>query len=152
MASKVENLWPPDVAASTKRLSPVAILRQQATLLGQRTKNIVEAEVETKGTDFQRRLQHWFYLVAPGLDFYKYPLFLVEHDPTKFYPLKIVWWNKIGSGTPSANKRTSLAERAKAKKELSADSEETFKAHLKRIFADDQTKGVIQSLIDQSVG
>lgn len=73
MASKVENLWPPDVAASTKRLSPVAILRQQATLLGQRTKDLVEAEVETKGTDFQRKLQHWFYLVAPALDFYKYP-------------------------------------------------------------------------------
>lgn len=149
MASKVENLWPADVAASTKRLSPVAILRQQATLLGQRTKNIVEAEVETKGTDFQRRLQHWFYLVAPGLDFYKYPLFLIEHDPTKFYPLKVIW-DKTGAGASSAKKRPTLAERVK--REFSADSEEAFKAHLKRIFADDQTKGVIQSLIDQSAG
>lgn len=147
MASKVDSLWPSDIAASTKRLSPVAILRQQATLLGQRTKNLVEAEVETKGTDFQRKLQHWFYLVAPALDFYKYPLFLVEHSPTRFYPLKIIW-DKTGAATSSAKKPPTLAE--KVKREFSANSEEAFKAFLKRIFADDQTKRVIQSLIDQS--
>lgn len=154
MASKVDNLWPDDIEASSKQLSPVAILKRQASLLGEQTKNLVEAEVETKGTDFQRLLQHWFYLVAPALDFYKYPLFRVEHYPTQFYPLKIIW-NKMSTGTSPAGialaKKPSLAERAKAKSVLLAKSEAAFKQSLKRIFADDETKKIIQSLIDQSV-
>jgi hypothetical protein len=153
MASKVGSLWPPDIAASTKRLSPVAILRQQATLLGQRTKNLVEAEVETKAADHQKKLQHWFYLVAPALDFYKYPLFRVEHSPTQFYPLMIRF--NVGAETSTKGDRSSKFEGITSREQvmmLRVKSEAEFTAHLKTIFAADETKKVIQSLIDQSVG
>ena len=163
MASLVDNLWPNDIEGPSKQSSPVGILKQQALLLGKQTKNLVEAEVETRATDFQRFLQHWFYLVAPALDFYKYPLFRIEHHPTQFYPLKIIWDKSSAvtstEGKSSVKKRgTTLAERAKERRvksmtnELSANSETEFKEHLKRIFSDDDTKKVIQSLMDQSVG
>ena len=163
MASVVDNLWPNDIEGPSKQSSPVGILKQQALLLGKRTKNLVEADVETRATDFQRFLQHSFYLVAPALDFYKYLLFRIEHHPTQFYPLKIIW-DKSSSETSRERKLSekkrgaTLAERAKERRvksatsELSASSEAEFKEHLKRIFGDDDTKKVIQSLIDQSVG
>ena len=154
MASKVDNLWPPDIAASAKKLSPVAILKRQAFLLGQQTKNIVEAEVETKTTDYQRILQHWFYLVAPALNFYKYPLFRVEHPPTRFYPLRIRFDN-VGHDTPSDADRSRRFAGLTSKDQvlmLKVKSEAEFTARLKTIFAAEETKNVIQSLIDQSVG
>lgn len=153
MASKVENLWPIDIRATSKQLSPVAILKRQASLLGERTKNLVEAEVETKATDHQKKLQHWFYLVAPALDFYKYPLFRVEHSPTQFYPLMIRF---IGSAeTSTKGDRSGKFEGITSREQvmmLRVKSEAEFTAHLKTIFAADETKKVIQSLIDQSVG
>lgn len=153
MASKVENLWPMDIRATSKQLSPVAILKRQASLLGERTKNIVEAEVETKAADHQKKLQHWFYLVAPALDFYKYPLFRVEHAPTQFYPLNIQF--NVSAETSSEGNRTRKFEGLTAREQgsmLRVRSEAEFTAHLKTIFAADETKKVIQSLIDQSVG
>lgn len=153
MASKVENLWPMDIRATSKQLSPVAILKRQASLLGERTKNIVEAEVETKAADHQKKLQHWFYLVAPALDFYKYPLFRVEHSPTQFYPLMIIVSSSAETSTTGnrLSKFDGITRREQVKM-LSVKSEAEFTAHLKTIFAADETKKVIQSLIDQSVG
>lgn len=153
MASKVENLWPMDIRATSKQLSPVAILKRQASLLGERTKNIVEAEVETKGADHQKKLQHWFYLVAPALDFYKYPLFRVEHSPTQFYPLSMSFI--VNDETSTKADRTRKFEGITSREQvamLRVKSEAEFTAHLKTIFAADETKKVIQSLIDQSVG
>lgn len=165
MQSRVDNLWPTDIEARSGQLSPVAILKQQAALLGERTKNLVEAEVETKATDYQRQLQHWFYLVAPALDFYKYPLFRVEHPAIRFYPLRIVLAKVRPKTATEVKKRPSLAERVIAQgfdafegisareqaMMLKVKSEDAFKAHLKTIFAATETKSIIQSLIDQSV-
>jgi hypothetical protein len=153
MASTVDSLWPTDIKATSKRLSPVAILKRQASLLGERTKNLVEAEVETKAADHQKKLQHWFYLVAPALDFYKYPLFRVEHSPTQFYPLSIRF--NVRAETSTKGDRSSKFEGITSREQvmmLRVKSEGEFTAHLKTIFAADETKKVIQSLIDQSVG
>ena len=39
------DLWPEDIAVYTKLRSPATILREQASLLGDRTQNLVEADV-----------------------------------------------------------------------------------------------------------
>ncbi len=153
MQSRVDNLWPTDIEAHSGQLSPVAILKQQAALLGERTKNLVEAEVETKATDYQRQLQHWFYLVAPALDFYKYPLFRVEHPAIRFYPLSIKL-AKVTSKPGTEEKGLNAFEGIRTRQQagmLRVKSEDEFKAHLKTIFAATETKKIIQSLIDQSV-
>jgi hypothetical protein len=66
-------------------LTPVAILREQAALLGTKTQQLIEAKVETEtyGKDFK----HSFNLVVPALDNYRYELFWVKHD-IDLYPVQ----------------------------------------------------------------
>lgn len=92
----------------------------------------------TRTADFQRFLQHSFYLIAPALDFYKYPLFGVEHPATHWYPLTIT--------IPPLEARTSDEQ----VKKIEVASEEEFLDKLKGILANQETIRVIQGLIAQS--
>ncbi|MCI0486447.1 MAG: hypothetical protein L0229_07585 [Blastocatellia bacterium] len=139
MGSQLVDLWPKDIASAADQLTPVAILRQQASLLGQKTQNIVEAQVETKTTDFQRLLQHQFYLVAPALGFYRYLLFRVEHHVAQWYPLEII---VLVSNAQASDER---------EKKIRVKSEKEFMGELQKIFMSEKTKKVIQSMIAQSV-
>ncbi len=78
------DLWG-DVQASGVR-TPVAILREQASLLGKKTQQVVEAEVETQV--FDKLFLHAFNLVVPALSYYRYNLFTVKHG-IDFYPLDV---------------------------------------------------------------
>jgi hypothetical protein len=64
--------------------TPVAILREQAALLGTKTNNVVEAQVQSwvGGSDFY----HSFNLVVPTLDNYTYQLFTLHHS-ANLYPV-----------------------------------------------------------------
>ncbi len=64
--------------------TPLSILREQATLLGQKTGNLVEAQVEssTSGGDFMLALK----LVVPSLDNYTYQLLRIRHSAS-LYPV-----------------------------------------------------------------
>lgn len=75
------DLWG-DIKADDVR-TPVAILREQAALLGPKTKNLIEAKVETalySGYQFR----HSFSLVVPALDDYTYELFSVRHKAEQY--------------------------------------------------------------------
>ena len=139
MATAIDDLWPSDIAASEGEVPPIAILKQQASLLGQRTKNLLEAEVKTETDDFQRMFKHTLILVAPALNFYRYPLLAVEHHVTKMYPatIKVTWLDKPPGDTIL---------------EISARNEEAFKSELRRVLGDDETKRVIATLLAQSTG
>jgi hypothetical protein len=68
--------------------TPTTILRQQASLLGSKTQNLIEARVDTvtAGT----ALHHSFNLVVPTLDNYTYTLFTVWHRVgAKLYPVRV---------------------------------------------------------------
>jgi hypothetical protein len=58
MANPVRDLWPEDVTV-TDVLPPVAIMRQQAALLGDKTQNLVQAEVTTKAAP-KGQIRHSF--------------------------------------------------------------------------------------------
>jgi hypothetical protein len=75
-----------DVAPAAVR-TPVAILREQAALLGAKTKNLVEATVYTES--YHGAFRHLFNLVVPGLNDYTYNLFTIEHG-ISLYPVSIV--------------------------------------------------------------
>jgi hypothetical protein len=136
MSVSTESLWPDGFGALAEDQPPVAILRQQAELLGEQTKNLVEGEVETTTTDFKRFLRHTFFLVAPTLNFYRYPLLEVEHSATQLYPatIKVAWLDKPQE--PNL--------------EVKAETESAFKEGLKTVFADDETQRIIRTLIAQS--
>ena len=75
-----------DIASEGQR-TPLAILREQATLLGTKTKNLVEATVDTS-VDARGRFVHRFTLVVPSLSSYKYELFRIEHG-VAIYPITV---------------------------------------------------------------
>jgi hypothetical protein len=69
--------------------TPLSIMREQAAALGRRTKNLVEAKVETRTSRGQ--FLHSFELVVPSLD-YTYELFEIEHPP-ELYPVEVTGKN-----------------------------------------------------------
>lgn len=133
----IDDLWPEGIAAAAGATPPLTILKQQASLLGRKTKNLVEAEVHTEVTDFQRLLRHTFFLVAPVVGLSGYPLLSVEHPVTRIYPATI----KVNPDDPSRSVNVFLAK----------DKAE-FKQHLKAVFAQDHAKRVIANLLAQSAG
>jgi hypothetical protein len=147
MSTAIDDLWPADIASVTEEMPPITILKQQASLLGRKTKNIVEAKVETTSTDIEGVLRHTLYLVAPALNFYRYPLIDVEHKVTSMYPAKVrVRWLEKPRKEPSTLDDIWDLQNAPA------DNEGEFKNKLKSIFADEETKRVIGVLLAQSVG
>jgi hypothetical protein len=139
MSLKQESLWPAEFESPTADLPPVTILKQQAALLGQMTKNLIEGEVETRTDDSQRDLHHTFFLVAPALNFYRYPLLEVEHKATRLYPATI----KVlgGDAPPFAPPLNNHAY-----------NEADLKGQLKNVFASEETKRIIGVLLAQSRG
>lgn len=122
MSSATIDLWPANISSETTLRTPVTILREQASLLGSKTQNIVLADVNSSG------MEHHFYLVAPALKNYKYLLFTVVHD-IGLYPLR---FNQSPLG------------------QVNAKSEDEFLKKLTEIFAHPTTKQVIEALIAQS--
>lgn len=130
MAHTIPSLWPEEFGTMTE-VPPVAILREQAALLGEKTRNIVEARVRTT-TAGEGRFVHGFELVAPILDDYIYPLFSVSHD-IRLYPLTLEVFGPERSSTS-----TRVA------------SQEELVSCLRDVFAAPHTRAVMQALITQS--
>ncbi len=137
MVTAIDSLWPAEIEVPDEETAPIAILKQQASILGQKTNNLVEAIVQTKAADFSRFMDHSFILVAPALNFYRYPLFSVQHRADKLYPVTIV-------------KQSSFEGAGVTSKKIEAEDEDQFKGVLKNIFADAKTKKVVGALIKQS--
>lgn len=133
---RANSLWP-DFEPAKGETPPITILKQQASALGLNLKNLIEADVETGTTDYQRYLRHTLFLIAPVLNFYRYKLLDVEHSATQMYPVTI----KVSSDDP-----------ANSHSEIKAENEDEFKAALKDVFASAQTKRVIENLLAQSLG
>jgi|SRR5579871_254365 len=116
----MDDLWPSNIA-ETKLVSPVSILKEQAALLGEKTKQLVQGEVKSQAND--TLLVHSFFLVAPTLN-YRYELFRVSHSMA-FYPLNVMYLNR---GTQ-------------------VHSEAELKEKLKEIFAAQHTVNTVQSIL-----
>src|SRR5262249_50569972 len=136
MAANQRDLWPA-ILTQTDAGFPVAILREQAKVLQNKTGGLVTAEVRsgtsvplTAGQLGEQYIFHAFYLVAPRLENYMYRLFTVEYPKLEqTYPL-LIRDSPVG--------------------EVEVDTEEDFVEALKKIFADDKTQRIIQALIAQS--
>ncbi len=144
MTTTERNLWPQDLfTAVDVQRTPLALLREQATLLGEQTKNLVEAKVTTSvepslprnfqtlatliGSSTNNSFVQKFSLVSTALGNYTYELFRVAH-PVEGYPVKVFFQDE----------------------EYVAILEDELIGVLKMIFAHEKTRRVIQAMIAQS--
>lgn len=122
-----ENLWPEDFGTLTLE-TPVGMLREQATALGQRTSNIVVGRVLSESVG-SGRFRHLFALYCAPLNYHA-PFLAVEHE-IDLYPVSLQVEGE--SGPP-----------------LQAATSEELAAKLKEIFSRPRTKQLVASLITQS--
>jgi hypothetical protein len=98
MNTAIPDLWPPDFG-TMHQPSPASILRQQGYLLGQRTRNFVIGEVDSK-SEKPNGFLHTLYLTAPLLDF-RQALLHVRHG-VEVYPAQFAIYDENGSHTATA--------------------------------------------------
>jgi hypothetical protein len=146
------DLWPQDLPTTTMT-TPLTILREQASLLGTKTKNIVKAAVKRYRSNplpssrhvtsakpsapSQELFNYSFNLVAPTLDNYTYRLFTVAYD-VNLYPATITVDDDIALELDDLDAD-----------ELSASDEAEFKDFLSRIIGSQKTRKVISALLSQ---
>ncbi len=89
MPDPVPDFWPASIGETTL-ITPASILKEEASYLGPKTKQLVKAEVRssTSGDNFVQQ----FMIVAPGLNNYSFLLFYVLH-PITLYPATLQWQN-----------------------------------------------------------
>ncbi len=126
-----QDLWP-DLSNMAPIRTPFLVLKEQAALLGQKTHNIVTAQVQgpirsSEGDD----VCVYFNLVAPALENYQFRLFEIVYSIIKPYPVRIFTHGL--SLTPHA-----------------VISEEDLIEELKAIFSNRATVSAISAMVAQS--
>ncbi|MCX6045086.1 MAG: hypothetical protein NT075_08230 [Chloroflexi bacterium] len=159
----MDSLWPK--LDRNVPSAPVAILKEQASLLGKSTQNLVIAEIETlqvvdttiklkpfgladvsnlmmsisdKSFNSSLIFQYAFYLVAPALNHYRYQLFLIGYG-IDFYPVHF----RLDS---DVQQELGISEAS----DIVVQTEEQFLGILKTIFSAEKTQRVIQAIWTQS--
>lgn len=137
----MKDLWPKDIAQAINR-APVTILKEQAALLGEKTQNIVKAEVDQvddRLDDKRYEFSYRFYIVAPALQNYHFRLFDISHN-IELYPLQLETYPDVASDIQEGSNK------------LRIEDENALLAVLEKIFAAPKTRRVIASLLGQSTG
>ena len=126
MPDPVPDFWPANIGETTL-ITPVSILKEEASYLGPKTKQLVKAEVRssTSGDNFVQQ----FVIVAPGLNNYAFILFFVVH-PITLYPAYLVWQNT----------------------NYNIPNQDGLTAKMKEILESGQTRQVIEALLAQVSG
>jgi hypothetical protein len=136
------DLWPNDLGTVTTK-SPVSILKEQASLLGARTKNLVKGAVAGAHNSlvggFPNTFCYAFGIVGPALDNYTYRLFTIGYDEN-LYPVHFLLDD-------------SVARELGVKREdgLVASDEQEFQQSLIRIFASQKSRQVIHAILSHSL-
>ena len=142
----VEDYWPEDLE-SLEILAPVAILTQQASILGKKTNGVVEGFVNSK--DVGSKLHFKFYLVAPTLGNYRYPLFTMSHDIC-MYPIDIELEEEIFEEIYPDEFNEYQETYLKPPKKHQIEDEALFIEFLKMVFSSTKTRQIIGSMLAQS--
>lgn len=145
------DLWSDDIGLLVKGpKAPVVILREQASLLGRKTQNLVEAQVyrnTSKDSLSSIQAQDFIYsfcLVAPPLSSYRYHLFTISHG-VWFYPISISGSDEIMAEIADSLPQCSLSSKAS----ILAKCEAEFLDILKALFGATRTKNILLALLAQ---
>lgn len=129
--------------------TPEIILKEQASLLGEKTNHIVVAEVSQAETSFAypEPSSYNFYLVAPRLEnfdseYFHYRLFTIRKASTNnFYPLVFHLGQQL---------QQEFNGNLSSKGKLIAKSEEELISILSQIFHSERTRQIIGTLLELS--
>lgn len=142
------DLWPDGIETNRAR-SPVTILREQGSLLGQKTKNLVLGEVLESGKG-ENRFVYSFFLVAPALSHYRYKLLTIRHD-VSLYPVRVDVEDRIFQEIDPRFQVEQLDPDGELiNSYLEARSEDEFLDLLKAIFRSEKAMQVVTGLLSQS--
>ncbi len=131
------NLWPAEITADNGLKGPVVVLKEQAALLGEKTKNLVEAEVESGSNDNSGNFVDRFVIYSSLIN-YRYDLFYIEY-PFGFYPAVVVW--------DGFNVRTKVSETLTGRK---VNTQQELESTLQEIFSHEKTVRIIQTLMSRA--
>jgi len=132
MATTKRNLWPESVKIDT--LTPVVILRGQASELERLTKGVLRGEVTSQATG-DGFLIHQLDVIAPAVGFYRHRIVEVKHPDAFVYPAQIIAPGILLGLTFGHGE---------------AESQEALEKFIGIVFTSKQTISVIQSLIARS--
>jgi hypothetical protein len=138
MSPAIPDLWPPEVFATsspTSPATPLTILRRQGEALGAHTQNFVLGEVETSAGGDGRQFAHFFWLIAPLLQ-YRKALLKVTHG-LQPYPATVV-----------ETELTKQADQSYWSRE--AKDEQELQDRLREFFNEPRVKEVLRSVITLS--
>lgn len=162
------DLWP-EISITENEDNPIKILKDQAEILSQKTKNLITGEVVTNTEN--GIIYHTLYIVVPVLDNYRFSLLKIAHTSLQ-YPLFIYDYSKesdgikvkreynidaaIGgtsyyAGIMSIEKMYETSKIIIPEPDAKANSPEEFIEKLKEILQSNDTIGIINSLIAQSL-
>jgi len=129
------DLWPEDIRAVSVK-APVTILREQAAFLGQRTKNIVTAEVvRCVSID---TVKFAFYIVGPAISNYRWRVFTMSYG-AEYYPLTL----ELAPGVLQGFCDDAAPHGVTA----TISSRDEFLVELRKVFAADKTLRVIRAIL-----
>lgn len=137
MTNEMEDLWPDLKPAAI--VTPAYILKTQAAALSQKSKGLLQGEVETWSRE--EYIYHRFYLVVPALDNYRYALLSLHHSPTG-YPVHI-----DGSPIQTPNTR---ANSWGGTSDHGIPDERSFRSWLREAFNAPETRRILESLMAQA--
>ncbi len=126
METQIRDLWPSDIGIASL-VTPVTILREQAALLGEKTGNLVQAEVKTSSSG--QVVTHSFNLIAPAMGNYRYRLLSATHN-VEVYPLSLNF-DPTNSG-------------------ITVKTEQEFIEQLSKWLSSEKAVNIVKSLIAQS--
>jgi len=144
-----DDLWPDDIGRHIKLKAPVSILKEQGTLLGRKTGNLVKGVINIVISSDKDHFAYIFYLVAPALGDYHYRLLEVSHS-VDLYPLGIETDEDVLMELPVDVKAYGEMRGRQPKPILVADSQDRFIEILRAIFATKKVRRVIEAIIAQS--
>jgi hypothetical protein len=145
------DLWPDGLSAVDQR-SPLTVLKEQASLLGEKTQNIVIAVLEDVNTLGPWSLKKYpfkyeFLLTCPALGHYRFRLFSIGYD-IDIYPVRFALDSDVAGEIFEDFEETH--EEPGMDILLLASNEEEFSKILKRIFSSRKTVQVIRALLSQA--
>jgi len=139
----MKDLWPEEIKAA-EILTPVAIVRQQGEILGERTRNLLLGKVRETRVSVRSAFSYSFNIVAPTMS-YEYELFEFEYG-LDLYPVIVKVEEEIGLDVLRGKRSGSIAGPLRV---IEAASEDEFLDLLKAILNARKTRKLISTLLAQ---
>jgi hypothetical protein len=142
----MDDLWPDNLDKVEAANAPVIILREQAALLSRKMKNVIEGQVSRGTTDSvslaSDEFVYNFYITCTSLS-YRYQPFYLAHN-VDMYPSYLHMDRDIVAELNPQRMAGAIGPDF-----LTAGSEDELKEVLRKIFASQKVKKVIQALLGQ---